>query len=694
MRSILIDGLSRPVRLQDFELVEAARNGEVGMGGFDVDSENAAFYFNAHKTVSVHDYAAGSNIYTGFVADKDLSRGPFSVQNDRQFETGLVDLNTMLIDDIMTGADANRPAETDIERVTWLVGTSFLNGMGANIGGTNAIDLEAADYRTQQPLSLLTQAAETSGKLFFVYWDLAANGPKLFYDIAPAANFTTPHKISTYLPDGSNSTTHHPVKDSLSRRMDGGRIYSELLYKYDGGSVTVTNTATASNFKPRKTVVYDNTVKTSAMATRKANRYLANAATEEETIMVSVLVEDEDANAFRAGQLMQIKAPHLGLPNFTDRRIVRTSKKPRTDTDEEGYRIDMELSLPTFSRWGSRGTPLDQLPDEVTEPSTPSEPAVVEIGACVTLGPRGTLNRHADGTQSLSGGPVWIDVGSWVSDNTAWAIAGCPIGGGGWSGWYDRESWFAFTAPADDPSYLGLMVTVDASGATRSGFVGGYTVRFYPGPAAEGLFGEATAVAGTILGTTATVYVPRSLIAWGDVNSLVLHPEWECARSFFTCNEIASFSFPYADGRGGSGYYAGIAPTTACTVAFALGTTGPTSEGVAAYGAVDGVNRTFTLIGWDGTGTPTLSVNGLDQSQLDATLNRTTGSVTLASPPPANAILLWTYMVGALAADITLTPDPVAIILLVPEPVLPQPIVLLPEAVGIGVSATDPTVTV
>lgn len=652
-RSILVNGWNIPVRLPDFDFAEAARNGEVATGGFDFDSENAAVDINSHWPIIVRDTDAPAphRTFTGYIADKEVARGPFAVQSDRQFDVDIVDLNTLLIDDIMTGASANRPEETDIDRVTWLVGTSFLSGMGATIGGANPTTLEASDYRTQNPLSLLTQAAETAGKLFFVYWDFVTEAPKLFYDLATSSNFITSSKISTYLPDGSNSTTHHPRKDSLVRRFSGGRIYSELLFKYDGGSVTVTNTATASNYRARKTVIYDNTVKTSAMATRKANQYLNAVATPEDVITLDVDLTAAQVNEFRAGQLMQIKAPHLGLPTFVDRRIVRTSKRPRGDgdnVDQEDYRVTMELSVPKSIAFGARGVPTEVLPDDVTQGG--GGQADTETTGCATAAMYHVERYSPDSIQTptnssgldFTGG----DVGSGVYNNVAWPVAGCPIGGGGWVGWVDEETWFQFIAPADDASFLGLSGAINLTATTLTGYAGGMELAFYGGPA--GTVGLGATIGAAPMGGIVPFYIPRSLVNWGGTCSIIIRPSWHCVRGAFYCNDAASYISPYDDARGNSGLYEtfSLVDNEVCATRFVAGTTG-SSGWVAGLGDVDGVNAEFTLIDWSATGTVEASINGLVQPNSEVTLDTGAGTATLASPPPADSIVLFLYNVAA-----------------------------------------------
>lgn len=373
------------------------------------------------------------------------------------------------------------------------------------------------------------------------------------------------------------------------------------------------------------------------------------------------------------------------------------------DSDGGEYEVTLGLNVGTFpvagdgsdepSTGGTGGSNEPEPPGGGGTP-TPTSPAPTETINCVSIGPRGTLNRNEDGTQQLSGGWISPVAGSWINGNISWPAAGCPIGGGGWSGAYDRESWWAFTAPADSPDYLGMLVTIDASaGYTTGGFVAGMHVGIATGVAAPGRYGDHTPLAHLALGSTVQVYIPRSHIAWGGSNSIVIAPDWLCARGYFTCNTLGSFSFPINDGRGDSGAYQNIEPTgQACPIRFAADATGLSGE-VAGYGAVDGVNRSFVLIGWDGTGIPEYSINGLRQSSLGVVFNRSTRTATLESPPSAGAVVLWSYTVGPLAGTITITPDPVPFVVQVPEITILPIIVLYPDPVAFVLVAPDVTRT-
>ena len=56
----------------------------------------------------------GSNavIYVGYTADRGISRGEYRSDTSRVWAINLVDINTVIDRRVMTGSDANRPAET------------------------------------------------------------------------------------------------------------------------------------------------------------------------------------------------------------------------------------------------------------------------------------------------------------------------------------------------------------------------------------------------------------------------------------------------------------------------------------------------------------------------------------------------------------------------------------------------------
>src|SRR3990170_6337562 len=629
VRSILVEGSIHPARLAGFNLVETARNGEVGMGGIDFDSQNAGYDINPHWDVSVQETDAAGMVFVGFAGDRDIKRGPFAIGSDRRFDLDLVDLNTLLGDRVL-GTGSNRPAETDVARVNWLLGTAWAGGLAGNVGASGITNLDANNYVDRYARDVLTEAAETAGKLFFAYVS-AAGVNTLFYDLAESSNYTSPARLSSLNADVDSSVTFAARKPSLHRAMSGGRIYSGIRFRYGDGttSVFVENTATASNYRQREVSMFDASVKTLAVATVKANQFLASATEEDEVIECEVDLTSAQVNDIRAGQRIEVKFPHLGIPAFDWRRVVRRAVAPRgtgSDVDSQDYRLTLELSNPKSTRWRDRMPPPEHLL------TSPPPSAVIETGATCSGTPEPHYARRRSETNDadeVSGIVAATHAfGSWVYYNIAYTVCDCPIGGGGWTGHTDMDLGFKFTAPADAATYLGLMVTINASAINKTFFTSGWQIRFLSGVMTR--FGQGGGIATGPESGSVTVYIPRNLVGWGGENWLIYHPNWLCERNAFYCNDAADFSDTLDDGRGNSGQYSNLGISAFCVAQFQAGTTGQATD-VAAYGAVDGVNKIFTLISWDGTGAPSFSINGLDQSTADVTFDTGAKTATLPS---------------------------------------------------------------
>ena len=628
-RSILVNGSSRPARLEGFNLVEAAHNGEVGQGGMDFDSEGASYDINAHWAVSVDETDAPGMMFKGYAGDRDIKRGPFATDADRRFDLELVDLNVLLGDRVL-GTGSSRPAETDVERVLWLLSTAWCGGLVGNVGEYEPVDLDAVNYVDRYARDVLTDAADTAGKLFFAYVDPSGVNT-LFYDYPDSTNYVSAARLSSVLSDVDGATTFEARKPTLHRAMSGGRVYSGIRFRYTGGSIFVEDTDTATNYRQREIAIFDPSVTSLEVATVKANQFLENAKEEEETIECEVDLTSALVNDIRAGQRIEVKFPHLGIPDFDWRRVVRRSVAPRgagDDVNYQDYRVTLELANPKH------------VPIEV-EPPAP---------VCVSTSLYTVANRvdsEGDFFQELDS-PTVIDpqFGSWVYYNIAYTVCGCPIGGGGWVGSYDVDVWFKFTAPADDPDYLGFTVTIDGTDVDPVGYTAGWSVRVYPSAPAAELFGYGTTIGAGPIGSSGTFFIPRSLINWGGDNSLICHPDWLCFHGAFTCNDTAYFGNPHDDGRLASGAYTNPPViSNLCVKIFdaAAAVEAGSVPGVPGFGAVDGVNRTFTLANWTGGGPVGVTINGLAQPSSSFVLDATALTATLDEAPPSGAIVLWTY---------------------------------------------------
>ncbi len=158
-------------------------------------------------------------LFTGYVGIRRYMR---SQNNEslitgasRRIECDLVDINAILSFRLFPPSDtnANRGSETDVARLQWLLSTSYLSPTVTNYGFVNTtggITLDAADYRGQSPMSLVSDCANASGKNYYLYYDETNVGVGIWYDFDYSPNFTCPLRLSNVLSDvGTNASTSY-----------------------------------------------------------------------------------------------------------------------------------------------------------------------------------------------------------------------------------------------------------------------------------------------------------------------------------------------------------------------------------------------------------------------------------------------------------------------------------------------------
>lgn len=333
-----IGGVDRTsvVRGEDWVLVEQAERASVGIGGLTID-DTATITINPWAEVEVSESLATPNrMFTGYTAERSISRGTEAVGNDRTWDVTLVDKNACL-DFIALDADqANRPAETDRARVNWVRSRPAVTSHGILNDQTyqsqpNPVNLDATDHQLSYPRGVVEECGQASGNNFFVY-SPGSNSYLAYFD-SEAAILDAQLRISTlntdYNPTGSPPTF---PPSNLRYRLDPSNLYSRAHFKWSGGIVHRSQSGTSTfeaQYGRHDVVIVDNGVKTIDKARNKADRYLLAARQEKVTLeQVQIILPAANVNDIRAGHRVQVKASHLGIGSFTYFRVTRREIRP------------------------------------------------------------------------------------------------------------------------------------------------------------------------------------------------------------------------------------------------------------------------------------------------------------------------------------------------------------------------------
>jgi hypothetical protein len=635
-----------------------ATTGEITV---DDDSGTTVTAFVARKIVTWVEDATSpdTTLARGRVEPIDYARGTLFSDDSHQKKVMVSDQNSHLRGIIVDGWV--RPAESDYARVlalrnAFLHGSSSTSPFARNstdlattyIVNANTVTMPANTYNDTDPASVLDDCIRASNKVAFVTVD-----NELFYAVDTYTGYAANLAIRDDTADTEDGigTIWAPDWTGRPGSENGQELLSGAKLKYGNGkSVIEHRSGIASLYDKWEETVYDDGAKGATDAATRLSKILDARQQMEKNYACSIEMDETQVDKIKVGQTLTFRAAAANVRSPVTVRVARLTWEVLTAGPPRIYRANLELSKPkklgAYGAYGDRGA--TEIIARENAGNTPAETDPLTGGSCATPTKR-ELSRqvNSSGVYSESyGNPAVKYVESAVYDNSPYTGVGCPIGGGGWSGWSDRAIWWEFTAPADDPTYFGLRVTVDMTAmVSAGGFAGGFTLRLAHGAGAANRWGAGSAFGALPPTLAATIFdIPRSLIDWGAVNSLIIEPDWQCCRDCFFCNGVANFSFPVNDGRGQSNNYHDIDISTLCPVRFLSGTTG-SSGWVSGYGAVDGVNRTFKLIGWDGTGVVEASINGLIQPNSEVTLDVPNLQVVLDTPPPTGAIPLFLYKV-------------------------------------------------
>jgi hypothetical protein len=167
---------------------------------------------------------------------------------------------------VIRGSDGNRPAETDVARINWIIASSYTATVcdAGLISSTGPVNMDATDYRGRYPADVAADCGNASQKNYFVYFDEATWHPAFAYFDPTSTTYTSTLQFSNVDSDVDSSTTFAAtgVLD-----LDPSAVYSGVYLRYAGGTVYRQNTTTLSDIGIRDASIDEPDIKTLAAAT-------------------------------------------------------------------------------------------------------------------------------------------------------------------------------------------------------------------------------------------------------------------------------------------------------------------------------------------------------------------------------------------------------------------------------------------
>ncbi len=341
-----------------FSVTENAEELTVGASTLVIDDPDGDFDIPGHSYIRVTETECPDEkvIWAGFVTIRHVKRATgFLTGAQRTWTGNLDDVNTVIARRILSEAnDADRPAETDVERIQWLFDEGFLGVLDTYFSTANPVAMDAANLVGMGVYDAVNDCMLQSGKNSFQQDISDGIGGYIgftYYDFASSEALSSDLQISNYIsditaevgrpsPSGPAQTWYASLDTDMER--DPTRIYWKVRGQYDGGTVTRTRSATAIEFAARETTASWPLVKTAAIANARADRYLLDISTEEDVITTTIWVHPDHVNDARAGRRIQARFSHL--PGYEDWTWMRILNRTVTFETPEVYRIQYTLS--------------------------------------------------------------------------------------------------------------------------------------------------------------------------------------------------------------------------------------------------------------------------------------------------------------------------------------------------------------
>lgn len=356
---------SERLGLPPFSITQNAEEGSVAHSTLPVDDPSGNLTLKGHRRVYFVETSAPAGqqvIGNTYVGIKTIDRGDWNVGPlARTFSVQLADANTLISRRIMVGSDANRPAETDVQRVQWLLTTTEaneFNGSSLYVNTVGAVNMDAVDYRRQSVEAILSDCARASGKNYWVVYFEALGQFGLWYDWDYSEVYDSTIKLSNDEADIDDSTTFAYFHTS-NLTQDPGRVYSGTVIDFQPAAsettswVYETDIDTGNEFVFRDVAYTEANVKTETKARARARRYNAGSDSEEDVMHVSFVVPAAKVNAFMHGMRIQVKGTHWGFTggsSYTSFTWTRGLHRTVTQLAPTHYRIDADLSpVPTVT---------------------------------------------------------------------------------------------------------------------------------------------------------------------------------------------------------------------------------------------------------------------------------------------------------------------------------------------------------
>jgi hypothetical protein len=304
------------------------------------------------KQFYINELAAPSGkqrLFTGYIGKRTYKRGTDSLRTGamRKIEMEIIDPNTFLNFRVLKGGEANRPAETVTDRITWLLGYTYLSDTIFDLGFVqgSTVAMDAADYTGQRPIDVINDCAQQTSYNFFVYYSESDNEYGLFFANNDTDQFNADFALTNDLATFNGDPTYWRLAGDIALERDPARVSAGVYVAYANGAEYATDPTTGYYYGFRDAIAPTTNVKTSAKALALANTYLGINNIEDDTVTCTVKLAAADVTGIKAGQQLPTVFTNIPTYNYGTDGWVRVLECHYAQDEETSDYYNLTLKL-------------------------------------------------------------------------------------------------------------------------------------------------------------------------------------------------------------------------------------------------------------------------------------------------------------------------------------------------------------
>lgn len=629
-----VSGKYKPEELDKVTIMLSAFDGEVGQGTLPQPDPTEVNEWYSGQSCEVTSDDDATTIVDGFIGEQMRDRG--------ERAKGRVDSLTLWDDNaLLYGFRAHnwsRSSETDRARVLAFASAYLPSEVTTTwVLDTNTATLPAKKYDTADLFAeLLQDVKDATGKTIYIenrnlHSHLISEGQTPSFAISDSAwdySGTWPPspgatrdkdpaelKNDVLAVNSAGKTGTASDSDSITRYNAGGLKHEDIVDFPDAAAADLDDLAAA-----------------------------AVAATKDERITYTISCgpfTDAQTALVVPGGLISVTCGEVGLSASTQ-RIANVRWTWKVNADGKSWWAQLELGFPLRIRNHVRVLP----PPILQVPSVPATTDTTIADNCSgtpTFTDEGRDDSITTYPEIHSEVGVSAGLGASLDDSRGLGTNGCDIGATRW--WGTGVNFDIFKSNTicrpDDAVYLravfsAVMCEDNGTGSFTGRDFGVYCY-LWRNMAPTSVDGGI--LLGTFYSGTMTIDIPAYFIGQSEFIELLFAPILRDSALGQAC--IVNTQTPIGAKMGNCFGYT-LSSTSLLWKGLDTGQSA-TANWLPVEELPDGLTSTFTLFGWDGTGSPEVTVNGLPA--VVASQSASAGTVTLAAAPPANAVVLARYPV-------------------------------------------------